>query len=136
MYYIRKRLLGAESRYSMIKILSYFLLITWRKLRPYFQDYTIKVLTNQPLRQVSQNPESLGRLLKWAMELSQFNIHYQPQVSIKGQALINFIVECLGIDDLPKDPIPKLPTWKVYVDQASNEKGVEVRIIQISPQGH
>lgn len=69
------------------------------------------------------------------MELSQFDIHYQPHVSIKGQALADFLVECLGISDPTKDQHLELLTWKIYMNGASNEKGAGVRVILISPQG-
>ena len=34
-----------------------------------------------------------GRLSKWAMFLSQFDIVFVPQKAIKGQALANFLPE-------------------------------------------
>ena len=51
-YYVSKRLIGAESRYPMIKKLAYCLVLASRKLRPYFKAHPIKVLTDQPLCQV------------------------------------------------------------------------------------
>ncbi|XP_030495089.1 uncharacterized protein LOC115710876 [Cannabis sativa] len=59
-----------------------------------YYAHPIKVLTNHPLRQVLQKPEASGRLLMWAIELSQLDIHYIPRTSIKGQALADFITEC------------------------------------------
>lgn len=38
-------------------------------------------------------PEASGRLLKWTIELSQFDIEYKPRGAIKGQALADFILE-------------------------------------------
>ena len=32
-------------------------------------------------------------LLKWEIELRQFNINYRPRTTIKGQALIDFVIE-------------------------------------------
>ena len=49
-YYISKRLIDAETRYPEIKKLALALVITSRKLRPYFHSDTIRVLTNWPLR--------------------------------------------------------------------------------------
>ncbi|XP_077246068.1 uncharacterized protein LOC143885918 [Tasmannia lanceolata] len=65
-----------------------------RKLRPYFQAYTIKVLTDQPLRQVLHRPDTSGKLVKWAVELSEFDIQYLPRQAIKAQVLADFVVEC------------------------------------------
>ncbi|XP_062100255.1 uncharacterized protein LOC133806145 [Humulus lupulus] len=135
-YYVRKRLLGGESRYPLIEKLTFLLLIASQKLRHYFQANAIKILTNHPLRQELQKPKSSGRLLKWAMKLSQFDIAYVPRISIKGQALADFIVECTGITE-DEEPInPVTPLWKVFVDGALNENGVGAEIILISPQGH
>ncbi|XP_077251894.1 uncharacterized protein LOC143891136 [Tasmannia lanceolata] len=65
-----------------------------RKMRPYFQAHTIKVLTDQPLRQVLHRPDTLGRLVKWAVELSEFDIQYLPRQAIKSQVLVDFMAEC------------------------------------------
>ena len=40
-----------------------------------------------------QNLEALGRLLKWTIELGQFDIHFRPCTTIKGQALADFVAE-------------------------------------------
>ncbi|KAM6543167.1 hypothetical protein CsatB_007614 [Cannabis sativa] len=49
-YYVSKRLLGAESRYPPLEKLALCLIHASRKLRPYFQAHPIKVLTDQPPR--------------------------------------------------------------------------------------
>lgn len=38
-------------------------------------------------------PVILGRLVKWSIELSEFDIEYQPHKAIKAQALADFIVK-------------------------------------------
>ncbi|KAF8077386.1 hypothetical protein N665_1041s0001 [Sinapis alba] len=45
-----------------------------RKLRPYFQSHSIVVLTDLPLRTILQNANQSGRLSKWAIELSEYDI--------------------------------------------------------------
>ena len=92
-YYIRKRLVDAEIRYPEMEKLALALVVASRKLRPYFHSYTIRVLTNYQLRQVLEKPDASGRLLKWAIELSQFDIEFVPRPTIKGQALVDFIAE-------------------------------------------
>ena len=54
------------------------LVIATRKLRSYFHSHPVQALTNYPLRQVLQKPDASGRLLKWAIELSQFEFEFQP----------------------------------------------------------
>ena len=90
-YYVSKRLLDAELRYPDMEKLAYALVISFRKLRPYFQAHTVEVLTRYPLRQVLQKPKASGHLLKWAMELGQFDIHFRLRTTIKGQALADFV---------------------------------------------
>ena len=51
------------------------LMIVSRKLRPYFHAHSIEVLTNYLLRQVLQEPEASSRLLKWVIELGQFDVN-------------------------------------------------------------
>ena len=67
------------------------LVVASRKLRPYFHTHSIKVLTNYPLCQVLQKSKASGRLLKWVVELGQFDMNFRPQKAIKGQALADFI---------------------------------------------
>ena len=38
-------------------------------------------------------PEVTGRMMKWAIELGQFDLDYKPRTAIKGQALADFILE-------------------------------------------
>ncbi|KAI5349264.1 hypothetical protein L3X38_002151 [Prunus dulcis] len=92
-HYVSKALHDAEVRYPDIEKLAFALVISARRLRPYFQAHTIYVLTNQPLRQVLQKPETFGRLVKWAIELGEFDIHYKPRPALRGQAVADFLSE-------------------------------------------
>uniref|UniRef100_A0A803Q7B9 Reverse transcriptase/retrotransposon-derived protein RNase H-like domain-containing protein n=1 Tax=Cannabis sativa TaxID=3483 RepID=A0A803Q7B9_CANSA len=109
--------------------------LVWEEGKVQHPAHSIKVLTNHPLRQVLQEPEASGRLLKWAMELSQFDIHYVPPISIKGQALEDFIVACNEIEANARKPAQEMSAWKVYVHKASNESGSGAGIAMISPDG-
>ena len=64
-----------------------------QKLHPYFQAHQVTVLTNQPLRSIMHKPDLSGRMLKWAIELSEYGIKYQLRLAIKGQVMDDFIVE-------------------------------------------
>ncbi|XP_062075100.1 uncharacterized protein LOC133779119 [Humulus lupulus] len=134
-YYVSKRLIGAESRYPLMEKLTFFLMMTSRKLRPYFQVHSIKVLTNNPLRQVLQKPESV-RLLKCSLELSQFDITYHPSTAIKGQAHVDFITECTGNQEKTASTLVVGPAWKLFVDRSANENGARGGLILVSLEGH
>ncbi|KAL2230531.1 UNVERIFIED_CONTAM: Ribonuclease HI [Sesamum indicum] len=83
-YYVSKMLQRAELRYSKMEKLTLALVITARRLRPYFQSHKIVVLTNSPMKHVMSRPEASGRLIKWAVELGQYDIDYQPRTAQKG----------------------------------------------------
>ena len=64
-----------------------------RRLRPYFQAHTTEIPTEHLMRQILHKPKTSGRLIKWAMELSEFDIRYKPRTVVKGQVLTDFIIE-------------------------------------------
>ena len=117
------------------------LMIASRKLRPYFHSHTIRVLGNYPLRQVLQKLDSSSRLLKWTINLSQFEIEFQPRPVIKGQALVDFIAKFSHtLDERPEEApgtlSPKIPHWGLYVDGPSNDGGSRAGLTLISLKGH
>ncbi|KAL5759725.1 hypothetical protein ACOSQ2_018563 [Xanthoceras sorbifolium] len=92
-YYVSKAMTSPKTRYSEIEKLALALIIMARRLRPYFQAHPIIVLTKHPLRQVMQKLEVSGRMIKWSVELSEFDISFQPRNAIKGQAIAYFVSE-------------------------------------------
>lgn len=92
-YYVSKRFADAKSSYLEIKKLALALVTLARKLKPYFQAHTIMVMTNQPLKQMLWKHEPSGRLIKWVVELGEFDIHYNPRTTVKDQAIADFISE-------------------------------------------
>ena len=50
-------------------------------------------MTDQPIKKSMNKPEATGRMVQWAIELSQFDIEYHPRTAIKAQALADFITE-------------------------------------------
>ncbi|KAM2777949.1 hypothetical protein PS2_010233 [Malus domestica] len=103
-YYASKALQDAETRYSNIEKLALALVMSARKLRPYFQAHSIIVLTNYPLRQILQSPDTSGRMIKWAIALGEFDISYQPKPAEKGQAVADFIADFTYPVDIASTP--------------------------------
>ena len=77
----------------MIEKLAFALITASRKLKHYFQAHVIVVMTDHPLKKSMNKLEAAGRLVQWAIELSEFNVKYKPRNVIKAQALADFIVE-------------------------------------------
>ncbi|KAM2133267.1 hypothetical protein ACFX1R_003389 [Malus domestica] len=116
-YYASKALKDAETRYSNIEKLALTLVMSARKLRPYFQAHSIIVLTNHPLRQILQSPDTFGRMIKMAIALCVFDISYQPKPDKKGQSKIE----------------PTTPAWSLYVDDSSNQQGCGAGLVFTTP---
>ena len=49
------------------------------------------VMIDQSIQKAMSKPDSTGRMVQWAVKLSQFDIEYRPRVAIKDQALVDFI---------------------------------------------
>ena len=107
-----------------------------RKLRPYFQAHTIEVPTEYPMKQVLHKPETSERLMKWAIELSEFDIRYKPKTAIKGQVLADFVTEFTSAKPVENtQALADLPIWKLCLDGATNAQGREAGLILTSPKG-
>ncbi|GAA0143687.1 hypothetical protein LIER_35791 [Lithospermum erythrorhizon] len=109
-----------------------------RKLKPYFEAHPVEVITDQPLRQIMENPSRSGRIVKWAIELSEFDLRYKPRTSMKAQALADFMVECTHGPDAgaPEFEASKQRVWLLYVEGVSNPVGLGAGILLWSPEGH
>ena len=77
-YFNSEVLSESKVRYPSIQKLVYGILITTRKLRHYFDEYKISVITNFPLGDILHNRDATGRISKWAVEL-------EPWKSTSGQ---------------------------------------------------
>ncbi|XP_073152363.1 uncharacterized protein [Henckelia pumila] len=116
-----------ELRYSEVEKLALALVMTARKLRPYFLSYPIVVLTNSPIGRILSRVDISRRLVKWTTEHSEYDIQYEPRSAIKAQTLADFLAETRHKE--------AGGLWKVYVDDSSNNEGCGVGVFLISPRG-
>ena len=112
------------------------LVTTSRKLRPYFQAHTIEIPIEYPMKQILYKPETSGRLIKWAIELSEFDIRYKPRTATKGQILVDFIIEFTATEPTEVTQLMlDLPIWRLSVGGAANAQGSGAGLILTSPDG-
>ena len=115
-------------------------MVAARKLKPYFQAFPVSVITNQPLRQILHKPDASGRLVKWAIEQSEFDIDYKPRAAIKAQVIANFVAEfvepevCLDQLDTATNS-SEAQVWQVSMDGSSGEEGSGAGIVLEGPEG-
>ncbi|RVW66268.1 Retrovirus-related Pol polyprotein from transposon 17.6 [Vitis vinifera] len=79
-------------------------------------------------------PDLTGRMLQWAIELSEYGIKFQPKLSMKGQVMADFVLEYSRKPIQHKEPSEK-EWWTLWVDGASRASGAGVGLLLQSPTG-
>ena len=118
----------------MIEKQAFALITASRKLRNHFQAHVINVLIDYPLKKVMNKLETARRLIQWAMELSEFDIRYQPKSTIKAQALADFIAEFTP-NHVDLDEVDEAKKWVVFVDGSSTQYTGGIGVILKSLEG-
>ena len=88
-----KALQGPETRYQSLEKAALAVVFSAQRLRHYFHRFTMVVMTDLPIQNVLQKPDVAGRMVRWAVELSEFDIQYEPKGSIKGKVYADFVAE-------------------------------------------
>jgi ribonuclease HI len=128
-YFTSKALLGPETRYQRIEKVALALLTAARRLRQYFLAHTVVVQTDQPIRQILGRPDVDGWTMKWSLELSEFDIHYESRKALKTQVFAYFLAE------MTFPAVDNSEEWTVFVDGSSNSRGSGARIILENNKG-
>jgi hypothetical protein len=132
-YFVGEVLSEYKACYQPVQKLLYAVLITSRKLRHYFQEYSISVVTDYPFSDILRKQDANRRISKWAVELSVLNINFKLRTAIKSQALVDFMAEWQE-NQLPT-PTERPEHWVMYFDGSLKLEGAGAGVLLISPKG-
>ena len=104
-----------------------------------------------PIKFIFEKPSLSGRIARWQVLLSKFDILYVSQKAIKGSTIADFLVEraneeyepmsfefpnedLMAILQIEKEESSEDDGWKMYFDGVSNALGRGVGAVLISPE--
>ena len=96
-----------------------------------------------PLKYLMEKPVQDGKTAKWVLLLSEFDIKYVTQKSVKRRAIASHLAHCSPKEakeiqwDFPDEDIMEIEveSWKMYFDGAINQNGSGIGVLLISPKG-
>src|ERR1044072_6513452 len=156
-YYLSKKFTECESRYSLLEKTCCALVWAARRLRQYMVCHTTMLISKMdPIKYIFEKPALIGRIARWQMLLSEYDVQYVTQKAIKGSVVseylahqpmedyqpmrfdfpdedVMFIREC-NIPGPEEGPEPG-SRWTLVFDGASNAVGHGIGAIITSPTG-
>jgi hypothetical protein len=105
-YFISEVLGPSKKKYPQVQKLLYAVLLTARKLRHYFDDHKVVVVTGFPIGDILHNKEAIGRIAKWAWTEQQ----------------------------VPDNP-ETTEVWRMYFDGSLKLQGAGTGILFTAPRG-
>ena len=75
-------------------------------------------------------PIMSGRIGKWILALSKFDLRYESAKAVKGQIMANFVTQHYGVVDALE-----IVPWTLFFDGSTCDRGAGVGIVLISPRG-
>ncbi|XP_075105025.1 LOW QUALITY PROTEIN: uncharacterized protein LOC107765109 [Nicotiana tabacum] len=137
-YYLSKKFTPYEVKYTLLERTCCALTWVAQKLKHYLSSYTTYLISRMdPLRYIFQKPMPTGRLAKWQILLTEFDIIYVTRTAMKAQALADHLAEnsvdeayeplktyfpdeeAMYVDEADHD---EKPGWKLFFDGAANMK--------------
>lgn len=76
----------------------------------------------------------VGRIAKWVVDLSQFDVHFVPRTAIKSHVLADFVADWTIPENRPSSQTDN-ETWTMAFDGALNSQGAGAGFILTSLTG-
>ncbi|XP_057997802.1 uncharacterized protein LOC131176787 [Hevea brasiliensis] len=149
-YYLSKKFNDCEARYSFVERTCCALAWTANRLKHYMLNYkTWLISIMDPIKYVFESPYLLGRIAKWQVILSQYDIVYMTRKVVKGSIIAdllakNPIEEYEALDfEFPDEYVNTVEeemgeqsdVWQMYFDGAVNLSGSGIGSVLVSPDG-
>jgi hypothetical protein len=92
-YYLSEVLTLSKQNYPHYQKVAYGVYMVTRKLKHYFEDHRITVVSTTLLSEIISCKDATGRVAKWAIELVAHTIQYKPRTTIKSEILADFFAD-------------------------------------------
>ncbi|XP_006596839.1 uncharacterized protein [Glycine max] len=150
-YYLSKKFIACKMNYSLLERACCALVWVAHRLRQYMLSHATWLVSKMDLvKYIFEKPALTGRIARWQVLLSEFDIVYVTQKEIKGSALADYLAQQPLNDYQPMHPefldedIMALfeeevededrNKWTVWFDIASNALGHGVGAALVSPK--
>ena len=143
-YYLSKKMVGCEERYTPLEKTCWALIWASKKLRHYMLAYPVKLISRMdPLKYLFEKPALTGKLARWLLLFAEFELRYVTRKSVKGKAVAEFLADhpVEGPEDtefeFPDEDVMTVAeeAWVLYFDGAANQKGYGIGVLLIAPNG-
>lgn len=130
-YYVSRRLLDAKTKYSLVK--GYVFTYTFLALSLDIIYYWLSVWLSKDdvIKYMLSLPILNGRIGKWILALSEFDLRHESAKTILGQIMADFVTQHCGPEINVVEPAP----WTLFLDGSSCENGSRIGVVLVSPKG-
>ena len=143
-YYISKKMLPYEEKYSTLEKTCIELVWATHKLKHYMLAYKVLLIARMDhLKYLMEKHVQDGNTAKWTLLLLEFDIKYVTQKSVKGRAIVDYLAHCSPEEaeeiqeDFPDEDIMgiEVESWKMCFNKATNQNINGIGVLLISLKG-
>uniref|UniRef100_A0A2N9F0S4 Uncharacterized protein n=1 Tax=Fagus sylvatica TaxID=28930 RepID=A0A2N9F0S4_FAGSY len=146
-YYLSKKFTRPETRYMLVEKTCCALAWASKKLRQYMLYYTTWLISRMdPIKYIFEKPSLTGKIARWQVLLSEFDILFVARKVIKEQAIADYLADYpseqleLMDSEFPDEDVMAVNEgshcrWKLYFDGAANAIESGIGAVLVSPKG-
>jgi hypothetical protein len=132
-YYLSEGLTLSKKNYPHYQKVAYIVYMAARKLKHYFEEHPITVVSTTPLSKIIGCKDATDRVAKWAIELAAHTIQYKPRTTIKSQIIADFFADWGEHQYLPL--ASDSTYWRMNFDGSKMLGGLGASVVFTSPKG-